>query len=82
MYDYIIIGNEIEEYFDGFNIRKNLMIKIVDLFDIDCIIDYCLEEGIYDIIKVDYKSGELEGINQFLFDEVLKIINSKIERYV
>lgn len=63
MYDYIIIGNEIEEYFDGFNIRKNLMIKIVDLFDIDCIIDYCLEEGIYDIIKVDYKSGELEGIN-------------------
>lgn len=81
MYDHTITGNEIEEYFDGFNIRKNLMIKTSDLSDIDRVIDYCSEEGIHDIIKVDYKSGELEGINQFLFDEALKIINSKIERY-
>jgi uncharacterized protein YggE len=81
MYDHNITGNEIEEYFDGFNIRKNLIIKTSDLTNIDSIIDYCSEEGIHDIIKVDYKSEDLEAINQYLFDEALKTAKAKVDRF-
>lgn len=81
MYDHTITGNKIEEYFDGFNIRKNLIIKTSDLTNIDSIIDYCSEEGIHDIIKVDYKSEDLEAVNQYLFDEALKTAKAKVDRF-
>lgn len=76
-YDHKITEREIIEYFDSFNIRKNIIVKTKDLKIIDKIIDYCSEEEIYDIIKVDYVSKDIESINKTLFAEALKIIQKK-----
>lgn len=81
MYDYRITDREIQEYFDGFSIRKNLIIKTTNLSDIDKIVDYCSEQEIYDIIKVDYRSEDLEKINKELFDEALNIAKTKTKRF-
>lgn len=81
MYEHAINGKEIKEYFDGFSIRKNLIIKTSELSNIDKVIDYCSEQEVYDIVKVDYKSEDLEKINQELFDEALKIAGKKVKRF-
>lgn len=81
MYDHTITDREIKEYFDGFSIRKNLIIKTTEISNIDKIIDHCSEQEVYDIVKVDYKSEDLERINQELFDEALKISKTKVERF-
>lgn len=81
MYDHSINEREIKEYFDGFSIRKNLIIKTSKLSDIDTIISYCSEQEIYDIIKVDYRSQDLEKINDKLFNEALKICDKKVKRF-
>lgn len=81
IYDHTIADREIKEYFDGFSIRKNLIIKTSELSNIDKIIDYCSEEEIYDIVKVDYRSEDLEKINKELFDEALKISGTKVKRF-
>ncbi len=81
MYDHTITDKEIKEYLDGFSIRKNLIIKTTELSNIDKIIDYCSEQEVYDIVKVDYKSEDLEKINQELFDEALTISKTKVKRF-
>ena len=81
MYDHTINDREIKEYFDGFSIRKNLIIKTTKLSNIDKIIDYCSEQEVYDIVKVDYKSEDLEVINNELFNEALKISETKVKRF-
>ncbi|MEQ8703845.1 MAG: SIMPL domain-containing protein [Phaeodactylibacter sp.] len=81
MYDHTITDREIKEYFDGFSIRKNLIIKTSQLLNIDKIIDYCAEQEIYDIVKVDYRSKDLEKINKALFDEAVKVSKTKTKRF-
>lgn len=82
MYDHKITDREIHEYFEGFSIRKNLIIKTNNLSDIDKIIDYCSEFEIYDIVKVDYRSENLEKINQELFDEAVNVSKKKKKRFL
>ena len=77
LYDHKITDREITEYFDGFSIRKNIIIKVNQLNQIDKIINYCSEEKIYDIIKVDYVSHDLETLNALLLSEALKIVQKK-----
>jgi len=81
MYDHKITDKEIKEYLDGFSIRKNLIIKTSKLSNIEKIITFCSEQEIYDIVKVDYKSEDLEKINKQLFDEALKISKTKTKRF-
>lgn len=80
-YDHIITNDRITEFFDGFSIRKNIIIKVDQLTKIDAIIQFCSEEEIHDIIKVDYVSKDLEMINDKLFAEAIKINDKKKERF-
>lgn len=80
-YDHIIANDRITEFFDGFSIRKNIIIKVDQLEKIDAIIQFCSEEEIHDIIKVDYVSKDLEMINDKLFAEAIKINDKKKERF-
>lgn len=81
LYDHTIEDGSINEFFEGFSIRKNLIIKTNRLSDIDAIIDYCAEQEIYDIVKVDYRSKDLEKINDELFEKAIKIIKTKKKRF-
>jgi uncharacterized protein YggE len=81
IYDHTITDREVKEYFDGFSIRKNLIIKTKQLSNIDKIIEFCAEQEIHDIVKVDYRSGDLEKINAELFNEGLNISKNKVKRF-
>jgi uncharacterized protein YggE len=80
-YDHKIVEREIIEFFDGFNLRKNIAFETSDLSLIDRVIEACAEAEIYDIIKVDYISADLETVNNTLFDEAFKIANKKKSRF-
>ncbi len=82
LYDHKIIDKKITEYFDGFLIRKNMIIKVDQLDHIDQIVNYCSEVEIYDLIKVDYVSQDLEKINDLLHSEALKIIQQKKKSFI
>ncbi|MEN8927733.1 MAG: SIMPL domain-containing protein [Flavobacteriales bacterium] len=77
LYDHKINGREIIEEFDGFSLRKNIIIKTKRLLDIDRIVDICSEQEIFDIIKIDYVSEDMEKIGKELLDEAVKVIENK-----
>lgn len=82
VYDHTIEGNQITEYFDGFRIQKNLIIKFKDLNQIDAILEYCALENIHDVIKIDYVNKDLEKIQDLLLAEAEKIVEKKKNRYI
>lgn len=77
LYDKKIHDNKIIEFFDGFSIKKNVIIKVDQLSQIDNIIDSLSEEQIYDIVKVEYINQDIEQTNKQLFNEALAIIHEK-----
>lgn len=81
IYDHTVEDGKIKEYFDGFSIRKNLIIETSKLSNIDKIINYCSEQEIYDVVKVDYKSEDIEEINEDLFDQAITISKNKMKRF-
>jgi uncharacterized protein YggE len=76
-YDHKVDGSTIIEFFDGFEIRKNLIIKLRDLDLIDKITELASKQEIYDIVKVEYFNADVEQIYDQLFDEVIKVIEKK-----
>ena len=81
VYDHSIEGNVITEFFDGFEIRKNLVIKLKKLAVIDEIIDLAAKQEIYDIVNVEYFNEDLEKIYDELFSEAMKVIENKKSRF-
>jgi uncharacterized protein YggE len=80
-YDYKVSDTEITQFFDSFVLRKNLIVKAKSLETVEKIIGFCAIENIYDIIKVDYISRDVESVNDDLFDEAIKVIKRKKKRY-
>ncbi|MGH1433893.1 MAG: SIMPL domain-containing protein [Lewinella sp.] len=81
LYDHSIESNVITEFFDGFEIRKNLIIKLKELALIDEIIELASKQEIFDIVKVEYFNDDLDQIYDELFDEAMKIIENRKARF-
>ncbi len=81
IYDHKIEENIITEFLDGFEIKKNLIIKIKDLDLIDRINALASQQEIYDLVKVEYFNSDIEKIYDDLFDEVIKVIEKKKARF-
>jgi len=77
VYDHHIEGNEINEFFEGFSLRRNLIVKVKELSLIHKIIDLAAEQEIHDLVKVDYLVEDLEAINDKLFEEAMKIASKR-----
>ncbi len=82
VYDHEIEGNTVTEFFDGFVIRKNIIIQITDLNKIENIIELASLREFYDIIKVEYYNDDVEAIYDDLFKEVMEIIEEKKARFL
>jgi len=81
IYDHSVEGNIITEYLNGFEIRKNILIKLRNLEAIDNIIDLASKQEIYDIVQVEYYNEDIEKIYDQLFDEVIEIIEKRKSRF-
>jgi len=81
IYDHKIEASVITEFLDGFEIKKNLIIKVKELELIDKINMLASKQEIYDLVKVEYFNSDIEKIYDDLFDEVVKVIERKKARF-
>ncbi len=81
IYDYNIESSKASQYQKGFEIKKNLIIKLKNINDIDAVIELSSEQDIYDVIKVDYVNDSEDEVYETLFDECIKIVEQRKRIY-
>lgn len=77
IYDFKIAGKTATETKQGFEFKKNIIIKFTDHSLLEKIMLLAAEQEIYDIIKVDYIINDLEKIQQQLRAEAIKTLDNK-----
>jgi uncharacterized protein YggE len=82
IYDYEVTAAQAKQFDNGFEIKKNLIIRLTDIDALDKLTKIAAEYSIYDIVKAEYVVNDTEAVYDKLFEESLKIINSKKDRYV
>lgn len=82
VYDYDVSENESEQLESGFEIKKNIIIRINDIDKIDLLIEMCAKQEIYDIIKVDYVNNNINNTYGKMYDEALAFIESRKNLYL
>lgn len=82
VYDYTVTTNKAEQFEKGFEIKKNIIIATKSLKNVDEMIELASQYKIYDVIKIDYFSDNSSEIYDNLFDEAIKIADSKKNRYL
>ncbi|NDI97607.1 SIMPL domain-containing protein [Flavobacterium sp. LaA7.5] len=81
VYDYNITETKATQFDNGFEIKKNIIIKLTNAKDLDDLITLASGYAIYDIVKAEYIKEDTEAVNEMLFAEALKIINRKKEKH-
>jgi uncharacterized protein YggE len=81
-YDYKIKGNLVEQYLKGFEIKKNVIIKMSSVKELDELLVAAAKFGIYDLVKVDYVINNLDTISDQLFKLATGIIKKKKDLYI
>jgi len=74
--------NLAEEKLKGFEIKKNVIISYKDDKVLEKVMIAASEEGIYDLIKVDYIIDNPDAVYESLYEEALKIIDQKKDFYL
>ena len=81
IYDFAVKGTTAREKLSGFQLKENLMIRYKDHALLDKIVPLAAQEGIFDLIKVDYITEDLEAVRARMAVESQKIIHDKVEAY-
>jgi uncharacterized protein YggE len=82
VYEHVIEDDIAIEKIKGFVVKKNVIITFNDKDQINELINIASNYEIYDLVKVDYKTKDLEQIKNEMWQAAIKQINSKKERYV
>lgn len=80
--DYHVKDNRAEQYLKGFEIKKNITVKLSNIGLLDKLMIFASGFQIYDIVKIDYIGKDIEQINDRLFKLATEVINHKKELYV
>ncbi len=81
IYDYNIDSNKASQYQKGFEIKKNLIIKLKNIDAIDAVIELSSKQDIYDVIKVDYINDSEDEVYETLFNECIKVVEKRKRIY-
>jgi uncharacterized protein YggE len=82
IYDYEVKGATAMQYETGFEIKKNVIIRLANTKKLDELISLAAEFEIYDVVKAEYVNEKVDEINANLFSEAIKISNAKKDQYV
>jgi uncharacterized protein YggE len=77
IYDYKINGNLAEEYLQGFEIKKNIIIRFKNIGYLEKMLIIGANYQIYDLVKVDYIVEDINKVYTKLFQSALEVINQK-----
>lgn len=81
VYEHFDLPNYIEEIHVGFELMKNVMIHLEKIHLLDQIMEAASNEGIFDLIKVDYILEHPEQYFDELFSEAASILDKKKDRF-
>ncbi|MDP9077290.1 MAG: hypothetical protein M3O71_07710 [Bacteroidota bacterium] len=77
LFDYRVKGNIADQYLKGFEIGKNVIIRIKDIKDLDNLLITASGYQIYDLVKVDYIVNDVNKVQNQLFKLATDVINEK-----
>jgi len=81
VYDYVVKGSTAREKISGFQIKENFAIRYKDRGLLDQIVPLAAQGGIFDLIKVDYITGDLGLVRAQMIAEAQKILKQKEDTY-
>src|SRR5436190_5804883 len=81
VYDYVVKGSTAREKISGFQIKENFAIRYKDRGLLDQIVPLAAQGGIFDLIKVDYITGDLGSVRAQMIAEAQKILKQKEDTY-
>ena len=81
VYDFVVKGSTAREKVSGFQIKENLAVRFQQHSLLDQIVPLAAQAGIFDLIKVDYVTGDLGATRAKMFDEAARILKQKEEAY-
>jgi len=82
IYDYETSVSSSKQYESGFEIKKNLIIKLNSLDQLNTIVTLSAKQKKYDIVNVEYINGNINSTYETMFDEALLLIDSRKRKYV
>lgn len=82
VYDFKGTGIEATQFIKGFEIKKNIIIKIPASSIFDQVIELASESEIYDVVKVDYINSNPEKIYADMMLAASEVVKRKKELYV
>lgn len=82
IFDYKTNGNVAEQYLKGFEIKKNIIMRLKRINALDKIVIAASNHRIYDLVKVDYVVTDMEKVYNQLFQSATEIINQKKALYL
>jgi uncharacterized protein YggE len=77
IYDYKLNGNLAEEYLQGFEIKKNVIVRFKNIGYLEKMIILAADRQIYDLVKVDYIVEDIDKVYTKLFQSAMEVINQK-----
>ncbi|MFI5203789.1 MAG: SIMPL domain-containing protein [Flavobacteriales bacterium] len=77
IYDYKIVGKTATETTQGFELKKNIIIRFTNHALLEKLLLYAAEQEIYDIVKVDYIINDMEKVQEQLRKEAVSILENK-----
>ena len=81
VYDYVVKGSTAREKVSGFQIKENFAIRFKEHSLLDQIVPLAAQGGIFDLIKVDYVTSDLNTVRAQMTAEAQKILKQKEESY-
>ena len=81
IYDYALSGNKAEQFESGFEIKKNIILTLANLSDVDRLLVKASENGIYDLVKVDYVIKDVSRIYNQMMTTASDVVKHKKETY-
>lgn len=82
IFDYTTKGNVAEQYLKGFEIKKNIILKLKNIKALDKIVIAASNHRIYDLVKVDYIVTDMGKVYDQLFQSATEIISQKKALYL
>ena len=82
IYDYEVGNTTARQFEKGFEIKKNLILRMKNIDQLDELLNLCAAQEVYDIIKVDYINEDVESTYLKMYEEALKFIEQRKKLYL
>ncbi|NOQ74705.1 MAG: DUF541 domain-containing protein [Crocinitomix sp.] len=81
VFDYEVGDDRAEQFQSGYEIKKNINIKLQNIDYIDQLIELASEQEIYDIIKIEYIDEDIEETYSKMYKEAVSLVKSRLKLY-